>query len=361
MGAVTLAQTVAAYVFDGESSGSYFGSNVSGGGDINKDGYADFTIGATGYSSSGARSRGSAYVFYGGAGSSPLGIGTTLATVPHIKLEGDNAFDNFSQSAAFLGDVNNDGIGDAAITAHGSDQEEVNGGKLYLIAGSLSPMASISTITPATAYSYAGTVVQGSLGNSTSGPIDSNGNSSVEVLVGAPAQGRPGLAYLVEFTKQVVESKATPTPSPTAKATPTPEATPTIITAVTPSAPRYVSMSTNLILRRVNSKLQKFTLFTVRYLESSTGAEHYEFEVRAVNNGSTKSRYLVGSKNINLKSGQWLRSIIPSPKLKVSQTMGKRLISGYFYKIAPSSVFQVRMRACNGTRCSAFTRVRNIR
>lgn len=359
MGAVALAQTVAAYVFDGESTGSYFGSNVSGGGDINNDGYADFTIGATGYSSAGARSRGSSYVFYGGAGSSPLGIGTTLATVPHVKFEGDNAFDNFSQSATFLGDINNDGIGDTAYTAHGSDQVELNGGKLYLVAGALLPIPSISSITPATAYSFAGTVKQGSLGNSTSGPIDSNKNSSVEVLVGAPGQGSPGSAYLIEFTKLLAVSVVTPTPTPTA--TPTPEATPIVVTVVTPSAPRYVNMSSNLIIRNVKSKLQRFTLFTVRYLESATGADHYEFEVRAVNNGSTKSRYLVGSKNINLKSGQWLRSIIPSQKLKISQTKGKRLISAYFYKIAPSSVFQVRMRACNGTLCSAFTRVKNIR
>src|SRR5207245_396329 len=90
-----------------------FGSSVAGAGDLNRDGFADFIVGAPGYDFDAIQtnigSRGAVFVYFG----SPSG--PTLAW----SVEGSNAplATGFGESVAGAGDVNGDGFADVVVGA----------------------------------------------------------------------------------------------------------------------------------------------------------------------------------------------------------------------------------------------------
>ncbi len=111
------------------STGWYyeFGSSVAMPGDLNRDGYEDFAIGAP---NDDYDAHGRVYIYYGG---------------PHLDdqwdiiLEGEEVFDNFGFSLSAVGDMNNDGFDDVLIGAPMSNNTVPNkiyqGGKAYLVYG----------------------------------------------------------------------------------------------------------------------------------------------------------------------------------------------------------------------------------
>lgn len=93
-------------ILSGESFNNYFGSSVSGGGNINGDGYCDVIIGAKNFS----LGKGKAYVYFGG---------TSMNTISDFTLTGENANDNYGFSVAGGVDVNSDGYSDVIAGANG--------------------------------------------------------------------------------------------------------------------------------------------------------------------------------------------------------------------------------------------------
>ena len=106
-----------------------FGWSVSGGGDVNGDGYDDLLVGAPGYSSQ-ALSAGAASLFLGGS---------TLSDNPQAVYFGERAFDQAGQSVALLPDVNGDGFDDILISAPWFDGLNEISGRVYLIFGNPAP------------------------------------------------------------------------------------------------------------------------------------------------------------------------------------------------------------------------------
>lgn len=90
--------------FEGNSAYFYFGTSLSGAGDINGDGYDDFIIGSDPTSIS---DPGSAYIYYGSS--------TPASGLVGITLTGSNGGDNFGQSVSGAGDINGDGYADVII------------------------------------------------------------------------------------------------------------------------------------------------------------------------------------------------------------------------------------------------------
>lgn len=121
----------------GESSGELAGCDVAGGADINKDGLPDILIGAYGYNAGGATYTGRAYLVYGRA-SMPNNMSLSSADV---IMTGENADDRAGISVAFAGDVNNDGHPDMLV---GAWTYSNSAGRIYLIYGSSSLSSSFS-------------------------------------------------------------------------------------------------------------------------------------------------------------------------------------------------------------------------
>jgi len=93
-----------------------FGSSVSNTGDVNGDGYSDFIVGATGINSS----TGKAYLYFGSA---------ILNNTEDIIMTGENINNYFSYSISGAGDLNGDGFSDVIVGAYGHNS---NTGKAYI-------------------------------------------------------------------------------------------------------------------------------------------------------------------------------------------------------------------------------------
>jgi len=94
-------------VITGSENGSRLGYSVSGAGDINSDGFADFLVGAPGNPYG---NNGSALVFLGGM---------ELDALPEITLSGVNISRDFGHSVSGGGDVNGDGYDDIVVCSPG--------------------------------------------------------------------------------------------------------------------------------------------------------------------------------------------------------------------------------------------------
>ena len=125
------------FALGGEAGDDRFGGSVSGAGDINGDGIADFVIGADRHDT-GSSNNGAVYVVYGRLGglAGPIAISDLTAEQGFVIYNtdtSDNSYLGFSVSAA--GDVNGDGIADLTVGANRRNVDSVNEGGAYVIYG----------------------------------------------------------------------------------------------------------------------------------------------------------------------------------------------------------------------------------
>jgi hypothetical protein len=123
-GAISLADADAMLV--GEVASDYAGFAVSGGGDIDVDGYDDVVIGAYGDDITGSAA-GAAYVLYG-----PFSGSSSLSTAV-VKLVGENTFDYAGFAVSLAPDVDGDGGDDVLVGAYQEDSGGSNAGAAYLM------------------------------------------------------------------------------------------------------------------------------------------------------------------------------------------------------------------------------------
>jgi len=192
LGTVNLASLTAdvGFVIQGDATFDNAGISVSGGGDINGDGFADIVVGAPG-----GDDAGEAYVIFGKSGGfGPIDLGN-LGSAGFV-IRGEAAGDGAGSSVAAAGDVNHDGFADLLIAARGNDAAGMDSGRVYVIFGKA---GGFGTIDLGNLASSDGLILSGSTpgtfaGWAVSGAGDINHDGFADLLVGAPFGSGGGAA-----------------------------------------------------------------------------------------------------------------------------------------------------------------------
>ncbi|MBN1575849.1 MAG: FG-GAP repeat protein [Chitinispirillaceae bacterium] len=203
----------AAFVFHGSASGvsagiqlmsdqdsAYFGSGVSGAGDVNGDGYSDVVVGAH-YYDHGQANEGAVFVFHG----STSGLDTNSVDT----LESDQDGANFGLYLSGAGDVNGDGYSDIIVGAHNYDNDGTDEGAAFVFHGGASGVSASpgATLESDQASAHFGMAV--------SGAGDVNGDGYGDVIVGAPnydhGESDEGAAFVYHGDAEGLSSTASTT------------------------------------------------------------------------------------------------------------------------------------------------------
>ena len=218
LGNIDLSELSAAegFVIQGDAAGDQAGFSVSGAGDVNGDGFADFIIGAY-QGDDGGDNAGEAYVLFGGPDSTPPQVIdlTNLAAADGFIIQGDADGDRAGVSVSGAGDVNGDGFADLIVGAHYGDDGDRNAGEAYVVFGKASTprVVDLTRLTAGDGFIIQGdaggapfTAIRGDqAGRSVSGAGDVNGDGFADLIVGARLGSdggyRAGEAYVV-FGKQ---------------------------------------------------------------------------------------------------------------------------------------------------------------
>ncbi len=175
----------------GDTAYDYFGTSVSGAGDVNGDGYDDVIVGADGKDIGGNLNAGAAYIYFGGP---------SMDSIPDVILAGDTADDYFGTSVSGAGDVNGDGYDDVIV---GADEKDIGGnsdvGAAYIFFGSPN-MDSIPDVV------LVGDSKDGYFGCSVSGAGDVNGDGYDDVIVGEEGRDSTKGAAFIFYGGQSMDS-----------------------------------------------------------------------------------------------------------------------------------------------------------
>lgn len=112
-------------VLKGEHEGDMFGFSASLAGDVNNDGFDDVIVGAQGYYLNGYDA-GKVYVFFGG---------TEMDTIPDLVMTGEHPDDYFGSTVTGAGDLNNDGFADILVDAYRYKNADGDRGHVYIYYG----------------------------------------------------------------------------------------------------------------------------------------------------------------------------------------------------------------------------------
>jgi hypothetical protein len=160
----------AAWSVAGTQASSFFGTAVSGAGDVNGDGFSDVAIGAYGFDN-GQTDEGRVYVYHGSA----AGLGTTAAWTN----ESNSASAHYGKAVASAGDVNGDGYSDLVLGAPNLSNGHTSEGRSYLYHGSASGLSTTAN------WTYEPNFQNLNWANSLASAGDVNGDGYSDVVIGS--------------------------------------------------------------------------------------------------------------------------------------------------------------------------------
>ena len=190
------------FVIQGDAGDDRAGFSVSGGGDVNGDGYADVIVGARyGDAAGGGTSSGEAYVVFGQASGFGEAVGgrrvvdlTGLAAGDGFVIQGDVAGDQAGYGVSSAGDVNGDGYADLFVGAPNGNDGSNDAGEAYVVFGKADGFGSamggrrvvnLSDLGEADGFIIQGDVGEDQAGFSVSDAGDVDGDGLGDLIIGA--------------------------------------------------------------------------------------------------------------------------------------------------------------------------------
>jgi hypothetical protein len=175
------------WTYEVDTSSRYIGTDVSGAGDVNGDGYDDLAVGARSYATGG---RG--LVFHGG----PSGLSATPDWTGNPSARSGQ---HCGESIDGAGDVNADGWDDLVLGCTGSTAEYAG---VYVFLGSASGLSTSAV------YSYESVYAVG-VGDTVSGGGDPDGDGYEDIAFGDPLDGADaGAAFVISGSSAGPAAKA---------------------------------------------------------------------------------------------------------------------------------------------------------
>ena len=148
-----------------------FGASVAGVGDVNGDGYGDMVVGAPAFSDT-ATAEGAAFFF--------LGKPSDLDAEPQAAWVGPQSLSEFGTAVAGVGDVDGDGFDDVLVGAPAFSNGQVGEGAVYLFLGASGGLDTTAS------WSFESDHTNGALGGSLDRIGDLNNDGYEDIVVGAP-------------------------------------------------------------------------------------------------------------------------------------------------------------------------------
>jgi hypothetical protein len=195
-------------IIEGVANFDRLGGSVSGGGDINGDGFDDVIVGASYADPNGFASSGSAYVIFGKSQWSREFNPANLNGVNGFRVDGLRNSDYTGISVSMAGDINGDGFEDVAIAAHFFDQPGAsNAGAVFVVFGKpdgFTPVIDLGALDGDDGFRVDGPGQSSAiLGRGIQGPAgDINGDGFDDLVIGAYREDTvngidSGAAYVV--------------------------------------------------------------------------------------------------------------------------------------------------------------------
>jgi len=156
-----------------------FGRTVSGGADLNGDGFADIMAGSPNFSDS-HNNEGGVFVFYGGDGGISSSETDPVEQIADVVVDGDMADTVFGYDPALAGDVNGDGFDDLVVPSRGYSSPDTDEGAVFIYHGGAEMLAEEPD------DHHDETVADTWLGFAVASVGDLNGDGYSDFAVGAP-------------------------------------------------------------------------------------------------------------------------------------------------------------------------------
>lgn len=191
---------------DGTAASDELGSVIDGAGDVNGDGFEDIVFGSDLIDPDSVNRAGSAYVLFGKSSKFSSAIAVSgLNGTTGFRINGAEADQRLSTSAAGAGDINGDGFDDIVMGAEYADYSGASSGSAFVVFGRSSGFASVmgvSSLDGSNGFRFDALAAADKLGSgkqSVDGGTDVNGDGYDDIVIGASNNDTGGTNAGVAF------------------------------------------------------------------------------------------------------------------------------------------------------------------